>query len=247
MDTKSITAKHSVGMDSTGDPAGAGANTSEETGRVDDTRTRILSSAGEVFAAKGFRGATVREICRRAEVNLAAVNYHFGDKQALYQETVAEAHRTLVEQVPMPAWQIGTPPEERLHGLLLTLLTRMLSQTDSWERRLMMREVLEPTEACRRLVQDYFQPHFELLQGILDELLPKDTPAFKRRQIGFSIVGQCLFYRVSHKVVGIMVPNDERQAHFRIEDLARHITQWSLAALGRAPGSPSEQTDGSAS
>src|SRR5215475_15617031 len=49
-----------------------------------DTRQRVLEAAGEVFAARGFRAATVREICQRAKANLAAVNYHFGDKERLY-------------------------------------------------------------------------------------------------------------------------------------------------------------------
>src|SRR4030095_12192205 len=49
-----------------------------------ETRQRLLEAAGEVFAARGFRAATVREICQRAQANLAAVNYHFGDKERLY-------------------------------------------------------------------------------------------------------------------------------------------------------------------
>ena len=48
-----------------------------------NTRQRVLEAAGEVFAERGFRAATVREICQRAKANLAAVNYHFGDKERL--------------------------------------------------------------------------------------------------------------------------------------------------------------------
>ena len=59
----------------------------------DLTKTRLLEAAGEEFADKGFEGATVRVICDRAGVNLAAVNYHFGDKEHLYVQALLHAHR----------------------------------------------------------------------------------------------------------------------------------------------------------
>ena len=49
-----------------------------------ESKDRLLKAATEVFAEKGYRDATVAEICRRAESNVAAVNYHFGSKGALY-------------------------------------------------------------------------------------------------------------------------------------------------------------------
>ena len=61
---------------------------------TDDARTRMLNAAGPIFADKGFAAATVREICQQAEVNLAGVNYYFGDKERLYIETVKSAHRS---------------------------------------------------------------------------------------------------------------------------------------------------------
>ncbi|MBA3022641.1 MAG: TetR/AcrR family transcriptional regulator [Gammaproteobacteria bacterium] len=52
----------------------------------EETRWRLLRSATEVFAEVGYHAATTREICRRAEVNLASIHYYYGDKAELYRE-----------------------------------------------------------------------------------------------------------------------------------------------------------------
>ncbi len=199
---------------------------------TDDTQARILNAAGLVFADRGFQAATVRDICKKADVNLASVNYHFGDKEQLYIQAVRNAHQLLVGLVPMPDWPVGATAELKLRGFIRTLITRMIgSQSAPWQTRLMMREILSPTSACKEMVEDYFRPHFDLMLGILSELLPPETPDAVRQQIGFSIVGQCLFYRVAGEVVGMLVDDEDRSANYSIEQLAEHIARFSLAAL----------------
>src|SRR3954468_6586493 len=78
----------------------------------DLTKARLLEAAGEEFAEKGFECATVRSICQRAGANLAAVNYHFGDKERLYVEAALEAHRCGSTLIPDAVFQQGTPAEQ---------------------------------------------------------------------------------------------------------------------------------------
>jgi TetR/AcrR family transcriptional regulator, regulator of cefoperazone and chloramphenicol sensitivity len=206
---------------------------------TDDTRTRVLEAAGSVFAERGFLHATIRDICRAAGVNLASVNYHFGDKQQLYAAAVQQAYQQTAQQVPLPDWPAGTPPEEKLAGFIRTMVTRMIGVSRApWQSRLMMREVVQPTGACAQLVERYFRPHFELLLGILDELLPADTPEPRRHRIAFSVVGQCLFYRVAADIVAMIIEPDELQHHFTVPQLAEHIAQFTLAGLSAAGWHP---------
>jgi len=201
---------------------------------MDDARTKLLNAAGPIFADQGFQDATVREICQAAGVNLAGVNYYFGDKEGLYIETVQRAHGLAVEQVPLPEWPPSTSPEEKLRGFVRTMVERMLGvRAAPWQMRLMMREILQPTAACRELVKNYFRPHFEMLLEILDEMLPQDTPSHRRAQLGFSLVGQCLYYRVAGEIVAMLVPEATRTTQFSNAQLADHIADVMLAALGR--------------
>ena len=198
-----------------------------------DIRDRILVAAGPIFAERGFRATTVREICAAANVNIASVNYYFGDKQQLYVETIRLARNRRAEDVPIPQRPLGTSPQTRLKDFVLTILSRMGAMTDPpWETRLMMREVVEPSAACSELVEDYFRPHFEMLLSILSEQTAAGTSETLIRKIGFSIIGQCLFYRVAHGVVTMLTPPAELDEHFGLESLADHISNIALSAIG---------------
>jgi len=50
------------------------------------TKDRILGAAEELFAQQGFAGTSLRQVTSRADVNIAAVNYHFGSKENLVNE-----------------------------------------------------------------------------------------------------------------------------------------------------------------
>src|SRR5690348_5410533 len=139
----------------------------------DDTKRRLLEAAGEVFAERGFDSATVREICDRAEANIASVNYYFGDKQRLYIDAVREAQCTRMEQVPLVECDTAAPADERLRTFIHTMLSHMIyEERPAWHRGLMLRELSHPTAACAEIVEDYIRPMAEQLNRILVEMLP---------------------------------------------------------------------------
>lgn len=202
---------------------------------MDSTRQRLLDAAGELFAEKGFEGAAVREICDKAGVNAASVNYYFGDKQRLYFEAVSQAQCVRVEMVPMPEWPAGTPATERLRDFVHTFLRRMMwEERPAWHLELMLRELAHPTDACAHVVEDYIRPSCEVLKGILTELLPPDAPYADTFMVGFSIVGQCLFYHV-HRPIAAQLMGVEEFNSLTLEQLAEHISNFTLAALGCRP------------
>lgn len=198
------------------------------------TKDRILEAAGPIFAEKGFRNATVREICQAAQANLAAINYHFGDKERLYIETVKRAHRARMDQASLPDWTEGIAPAKKLHGFIYMFLKRMLADDQaSWHTHLMLRELAHPTAACAELVREFIRPHFDVLMAILAELVPPEMSEMERHQIGFSIVGQCLHYRVAQPIVKLLISAEE-YAEYDADRLASHISQFTLAGLGAA-------------
>jgi AcrR family transcriptional regulator len=203
---------------------------------MDDTRQQLMDAAGPLFAEKGFRATTVREICDLAKANQAAINYHFRDKENLYVECVRHAGQCCVARVPMPTWPERTAPERKLRDFVRMFLTRVaVDHEPAWHGQLIMREMLLPTKACLQFVKDHVRPTFEVLGQILRELLPSHVAEQTRVLIGFSIVGQILHYRSARPVLVMLVGPDTFQS-FDVDILTDHITEFSLAAIARFAG-----------
>jgi AcrR family transcriptional regulator len=199
------------------------------------TKKRLLEAAGQVFAEKGFRAATIRDIRDRAGCNLAAINYHFGDKKGLYIAVVRHIAEENFREVPLPTWPPGTPPVEKLRGFIRYFANRLIQdQEPAWAMQIMMRELFQPTEACIEFVRQFVRPNFEVLLGILAEILPPDFPPLQRYQVAFSIVGQCLHYRLTRPVLRLLLGEGDFE-RLDAERIADHVSRFSLAALGLTP------------
>ena len=200
----------------------------------DPTKSRLLEGAGEEFAEKGFELARVRAICDRAGANLAAINYHFGDKEHLYVEVLREAHRCGLD----PREERFDPrlsPAERLRTFIHHFLDRVLAmnQPEDWQHRLMLREMLSPTPFSEVLVREMIRPRFELMRGLMREICPEADDR-RLNALVFSVIGQCLHYKMARRVTERLI-GDEGYRALDLDYLTDHITAFCLAALGMGP------------
>jgi AcrR family transcriptional regulator len=200
---------------------------------MDATKGRLLAAAGEEFAERGFGGATVRRICEKAGANVAAVNYHFGDKETLYVQAVMEAHRCSMEPLP-PDLRDG-PPEEGLRRFIRHFLASVLAMGSgpSWHHQLMLRELIRPTAACEALVREMIRPKFEVLLRLLAAMAP-GAEVRRLHALAFSVIGQCLHYRMGRPIAERLVGREAMEA-LDLDYLTGHISGVVLAALGQGP------------
>lgn len=198
---------------------------------TDDTRARLLEAAGREFAEKGFRAATIRAIIRRVGANLAAVNYHFGDKENLYTLAVIEAHRGCAGAASGPG-DDASDPAARLRAQVRHFLGDVLAvdKAGSWHHDLMLRELVRPTAASETLVREVIRPRFRRLCEVLQQIRP-DLEGRRLEATVFSVVGQCLFYKIGRSI-GERVVGVAAFGALDLDYLTDHITAFTLAALG---------------
>ena len=203
-----------------------------------ETRQRLLEAAGEVFAERGFRMATVRDICQRAKANLAAVNYHFGDKERLYAAVLQYTFHC-AEHYPLDLGLGGEASvEERLRAFIRSHLFSFLAEgRPAWHRKLIAREMAEPTRALATEVDQMIRPEAELLMAIVRDVLGHDAHPQRVWQCASSIIGQCLFYHHARPVILRLDPAQTFTPE-AIEQLVDHITHFSLAALKQLAQQP---------
>ena len=113
-----------------------------------ETRTRLLEAAAAVFSVQGFRNARIRDICRKADANIAAINYHFRDKRGLYDAVLRHAF------LQLPGADLNGPKgrgqrsmEHRLHVFIKSFLAQLLGdEQTALYTKLIAREMLDPTD-----------------------------------------------------------------------------------------------------
>ncbi len=191
-----------------------------------------MEAAGEVFAEKGYRDTTVREICQQANANVAAVNYYFGDKQRLYADVLRYAHQCsgAARQSEIAAAERRSP-EVRLQGFVEAFLGHIFNEgRAAWHGKLMAREMMEPTQALDALVEERVRPMAHELESITRELIGPEATTEQVRLCVVSVVGQCLHYHHSRPVICRLYPELDFGAR-DITVLVRHITRFSLSAI----------------
>ena len=210
--------------------------------RADDaeTRARVLRAATELFAERGFHGTTIRDIAARAGANVASGHYHFGSKRDLYVEVL----RACFAEVRAMLARGGAQPESaaldrmsraELEALLekrmALMLGNLLGPPPSHHGSLMLREMLDPSEALPIVVAEFVEPMVAETGAIVRRM----APGLDDERILWcvaSTMGQGLFYRATlPATVRVFGLASFSPAYLR--RLAAHIAEFSTGGIAR--------------
>jgi AcrR family transcriptional regulator len=203
---------------------------------LDLTRERILNNAEALFAQKGFRAVSIREITKAAQCNLAAVNYHFGNKKNLYLEVFlsrwvprarkvrANFRKTLASSAPLT-------PDAVVRSLAQAFLEGPLTDEERFRHsQLMTRELAQPSAAFDQVAEKVMRPFFKELTDLLQPFLIDESEEERLLLNIFSIFGMVLYFNFARVAVS-RITGRQYDADFKAR-LVEQITQFSLTGMG---------------
>lgn len=201
------------------------------------TKDRILRAAGIIFGKKGYKDATIRCIAKDAQVNIAAINYHFRGKEELYGAVLEDVFYTGFTRFSATL-EIGADadPKQRLRGFIRGMFYRLQSR-EGWggmsgQGRLIARELLDPSPAFTSVLNRYVKPHKDLLLTIIVDIMQINPGPEKLMPCAMSIIGQCIYHALGSTVIQ-KINADTAPTEDNLDQLAKSVWLFSLGGIAR--------------
>ena len=145
-----------------------------------ETRTRILDAAEELFMQHGFEGTSMRLLTAKAGVNLAAVNYHFGSKDALieavFRRRLDPMNTARIAELDKLEAEHRAPSPDAIIRAFITPGLRLMEDGKTGGRnftRLLGRTYTEPNKTLRQLIGQMYAPAMQRYKAALERALPQ--------------------------------------------------------------------------
>ena len=224
------------------------------------TKERLLETAEELFAQRGLDGVSVRDLAAAADVNVAAVNYHYQSKENLYREVLVrrlqfkrDASLLAIRQSPRRA--DGTP---ELEPLIRAFVAQYLEETITSPggrnfMRLITWEMHGPRPAGEAFLRELVVP----IQLAFAEALTAAEPRLDRAQVSWiilSIVGQCIhivmrYYKRNEehlssvrKLIDEFIPSVDTEPDEYVRLAVDFVTRFSVGGIGALAGTADTAT-----
>lgn len=206
------------------------------------TREKLLAAAADLFMENGFRDTTVAEICRRADANISAVNYYFGSKEALYQESWRHSFAESIQAHPQDGGvSEDAPAEERLRGHLRALIQR-IADGNNRDFFISQMEIANPTGLLQEVMKVGLIPQRERTLSLVRELL---GPQATEQQVDFCetcIISMCLHPMLMRRIRHGAEEAEAPAAMDNLEAFAEHVVRFALAGIAETRNQSLERT-----
>lgn len=205
------------------------------------TRLRLLETGTREFGIHGFSAVSTRELAKAAEVNLAAIPYHFGGKEGLYsaiiEKIVTEArhnYATTAKEIQAQLKTSSLTMEEgkRLIRKLITSVANFLvgQGSDRYRASLIIRELMTPSQAFEVLYRGFIKQIHTLTTQLIAKLIHEDPESEESILRAHALLGQIVFFSTGRKLINSRT-NTENFTNEHLDTVISTVTETFLASI----------------
>ena len=194
----------------------------------DITKARILDAAGNLIAQHGFAQTSNKAIAQAANVDLAAINYHFKGREGLYRAVLVEAHAHYIdEQFLIRLAESPIPPTQKLEVFFQTIIDRLVEK-NLWYSNVFIRELFSPNSSLLDFMQNEGMRKFQLIRQIISQAsgLDENHPAVLPCVL--NVIAPCMMLIISNSNIPTPIA---AISQMDTQYLVRHLTTFSMAGL----------------
>ena len=170
-----------------------------------DTRSKLLQAATEMFSKYGFEATSTRALAQKAQVNLAAITYYFGDKMDLYKavldSVVDEIKETTAKKVQLlkdlaeVQQKNAAEALSALHKTIEYVIDLACGSKKSADAvSILSKEMSEPTESYNRVYTEIVRPFYQTMNDLVAKIVGT-ADSLQTGIIAQSIMGQLTVFR----------------------------------------------------
>ncbi|MCP4136292.1 MAG: TetR/AcrR family transcriptional regulator [bacterium] len=195
------------------------------------TKEKLFIAGVKVFAQKGYKEATVRDICKLADSsNINSINYYFGSKEKLYKMILelmfADMDQRIEEEKPV----VSPMDDLRMHIRIACELMFSGHEMSSDFYAIYVSELSHPSPYFGELVDKYTGPQMKAFMEVIRQILGPHATEDQVRDSGLSVGGQITYYTFVWPILSRVFPGHPGMPAYR-EQIIDHITRFTIGGL----------------
>lgn len=195
-----------------------------------NARSRLIAAALKLFAEKGYKAASTRDICEAAEANISAIRYYFGDKAGLYRAAFIEPMGEQSCMLSVDSFE-GMFLREALNRLFKDFLAPMKKSEElKLVVKLHYREMLEPTGAWQEVIDAEIKPQHAALVSLFKQHFGLSAIDEDLHRLAFAVIGMAVHYYVGQDVVMNISPQI-MQTEEAVDILIDRLTGYAVSMV----------------
>jgi|GEM_PF-3108021 len=205
---------------------------SEHLEEKENIKEKIIETASEIFAEKGYQNTTVRDICQKAGAYQLSINYHFGSKENLFKEVLLKTYQD-THEIDLIEKTKDLPPEKQLEEVIRIRVKSVFSEgKEGLYFRIITKEFTSNYDFIVEIMSDPLLEYLTFIKGILSRLCNNKLNEFDLNYSVYILLSHISTLTI-HKKAKMVLFQTNNPTEQQLESFVQHIKKFITAGVLR--------------